>query len=329
MQTKPTFFKNSFLIVALLSCACSMLCAQHRRGLPINQLLLPEKSYQVKFQWQGDSMRSQWESYAAMLLPVTLPHCPRQFYMQFDLGSPYSLFYNTALQEIQSKYPKTKLLTDSTATLKNFVFDVGNIPVAATEIMVKQFSSPKINWSEKKGMDIIGTIGADLIDGRVILIDYPQRKITIGPNIPPGLKPDIELSDFVYAGKSVLLPAVIKGKQTVLFFDTGSSAYELLTDKKTFESLSVSTATSLQYKVNSWDRVLTAHTNASKDSVRISVQNIPINSVTYIEGASSAQVEQMMKMGIGGMTGNKLFINYRLLLDTKNKKFGVLNRLND
>jgi hypothetical protein len=36
-------------------------------------------------------------------------------------------------------------------------------------------------------------------------------------------------------------------------------------------------------------------------------------------------VEQMKKIGIGGMTGNKLFLNHQLLLDTKNKKFGVFN----
>jgi hypothetical protein len=32
----------------------------------------------------------------------------------------------------------------------------------------------------------------------------------------------------------------------------------------------------------------------------------------------------MMQMGIGGMTGNKLFLNYTLVLDTKNKKFGLM-----
>jgi hypothetical protein len=31
----------------------------------------------------------------------------------------------------------------------------------------------------------------------------------------------------------------------------------------------------------------------------------------------------MLRMGIGGMTGNKLFLHYILVLDTKNKKFGL------
>jgi hypothetical protein len=31
----------------------------------------------------------------------------------------------------------------------------------------------------------------------------------------------------------------------------------------------------------------------------------------------------MLKMGIGGMTGNKLFSDYILILDTKLKMFGI------
>jgi hypothetical protein len=40
---------------------------------------------------------------------------------------------------------------------------------------------------------------------------------------------------------------------------------------------------------------------------------------------STSKVEQMMQMGIGGMTGNKLFLNYKLVLDTRNKKFGLIH----
>jgi hypothetical protein len=54
---------------------------------------------------------------------------------------------------------------------------------------------------------------------------------------------------------------------------------------------------------------------------------MPIRHVTYIEGASDVQINQMMKMGIGGMTGNRLFISSVLLLDTKNRRFGILNAI--
>jgi hypothetical protein len=43
-----------------------------------------------------------------------------------------------------------------------------------------------------------------------------------------------------------------------------------------------------------------------------------------MEGVSDSQVAQMMKMGIGGMTGNALFLDYILVIDTVNKKFGLV-----
>jgi hypothetical protein len=42
-----------------------------------------------------------------------------------------------------------------------------------------------------------------------------------------------------------------------------------------------------------------------------------------MDGASDAQVNRMMAMGIGGMIGNQLFIGHILILDTKNKQFGL------
>jgi hypothetical protein len=298
--------------------------AQFMPALPANQLRLPEKSFSISFQWKGDSSNATREPHMAILVPVKLPNCPKLFYMQFDLGSPYSLFYTNKLAAIQQKYPAAIPLKDSTGKLVNFTFTTGKTPITAKEIVVKQFDNTTINWSDRNSIEIIGTIGTDLIDGKVLIIDYPKKKLTISPAIPAKLMKRISLSDFVYARRSILLPAKVQGKQTMLFFDTGSSMYELLTDKKTVESLAIPNSPLLQRKVKSWDTYLTANSLASNDSITISSQKIPLHFATYMEGVSNSQVAQMMKLGIGGMTGNKLFLKHTLVLDTKNKKFGLV-----
>ena len=110
----------------------------------------------------------------------------------------------------------------------------------------------------------------------------------------------------------------------MLYFDTGSSMYELLTDKKTSQSLAAPQSELIQSKVRSWDKILIANSLASNERIEIAGVQIKLRYSTYMEGVSNAQVEQMMKMGIGGMTGNKLFLNYKLILDTKNKQFGLV-----
>lgn len=288
--------------------------------MPSGKLILPDEHFKVPFTWKGDSINGQWENYAAMIIPVKLECCPKQFYMQFDVGVPYSLFYRNKLKAISSQYPLT--VPDSINIGMELSFIVGKTKIIAHEMMLEQSGDTQMNW-DNSAIEIIGTLGADFIGNKTVLIDYPGKKISIGYKIPK--KPGLTLSDFIYANRSIILPALIKGKKTMLYFDSGSSAFELLTNKETAAMLALPGATSVTYPVTSWGKILSATSYASGDSIEIASIKMPLNKVTYIEGASDDQVNRMMKMGIGGMTGNKLFLHSILVLDIKNKQFGILN----
>lgn len=324
MHLKLKFLKRSLVVSLYVFMWHNLATAQSVPGISDNYLILPEKTQSIKFYWQGDTINAKWEEHTAILLPVKLKNCTKLFFMQFDLGAPYSLFYKNKLVAIQAKYPKVIQFKESNDKLENYTFKIDKMPLLAKQIVVKQFDSSTINWTNKNGIEIIGTIGADLIDGKVVQIDYPNKNLTISQEISEELKSKITLVDFIYAQRRILLPAKIKGKQTILYFDTGSSMYELLTDKKTAQSLAVAGTKVIQNKVKSWDKYLTANTIDTNDSVEIGGSKIAIHKATFMDGVSNSQIEQMMKMGIGGMTGNKLFLVYKLVIDTKNKKFGLI-----
>lgn len=313
------FFLFLFGSVRQLPCQ-----SQTGTGLPPNQLILPAKNYTLPLQWLGDSVNGKWDTHAALLIPVKLANCPKQFYMQFDLGSPYSLFYKNKLQAIQLKYPGAVQLADTADRLINYAFKAGAMPVHAKEISVRHFDSATINWSDKKGIDVIGTLGADLIDNKMVVINYPAKSLYLGETLPATVSKGMQWSDFIFARRSILLPATVNGKSTMLFFDTGSSAFELLTSKETYQSLGVPGASPVTYVVQSWQQPLTAHTIATNDSIGLGLHRLPLRYVTYIENARDSQIEQMRKLGIGGMTGNKLLLHHRLVLDVKHKKFGLV-----
>lgn len=298
--------------------------AQSIPGLPENQLVLPAGTSVIPFIWQGDSIGGQWEPHAALLIPVRLAHCPRRFYMQFDLGSPYSLLYRNMLTAIQRKYPQALPPGEPGKNLNNISFEAGGTRVIAGEIAVEQFDSTAIDWSNEDGADIIGTIGTDLIDGKVAVIDYPGCQLSISPVMPAALLPHLSLTDFMYVRRSILLPVKLQGDTKMIFFDTGSSMYELLTDESTCRQLAVRNAEHLRRRVKSWNKYITANSFASDETIEIAGKKIPLRYATYMEGVSDAQVKQMARMGIAGMTGNKLFLNYKLVLDTRNKKFGLV-----
>jgi len=316
------FLPLLFLVVGLTHLPCG---GQTGTGLLPGQLILPAKNYTLPLHWLGDSVNGRWDEYAALLIPVKLSGCPKQFYMQFDLGSPYSLFYKNKLQAIQLKYPGAVHLVDTTDYLANYHFKAGTMPIYAKKIIVRPFDSATINWSDKKSMEVIGTLGADLIDDKIVLINYPAKTLYLGETLPGTVGRRAQWSDFIFARRSILFPATINGKNTMLFFDTGSSAFELLTNKETYQSLSAPGANPITYTVQSWQKSLTAHTIATNDSIELGRYRLPLHYVTYIENASDPQIEQMRKLGIGGMTGNKLFLWHTLVLDVKNKKFGLVS----
>lgn len=284
--------------------------------------LLPSKKYTVPFNWMRDSVNGTIEPYAAMLIPVKLPNCPQQFYMQFDMGAPATIFYQPKLRAISEKYPAFYPVEDSTRRLAAIEISVGKNTVKITEPGLLDFTEKTIDWSGRK-KEIIGTIGSDWLENKTVLIDYPHQQILLNYTVPEKLQN--RLTDFSYVQRNILLPVTIKGKKTTLYFDTGSSAFALLTSRETAMSMAVADAVTSRYPVKSWGRTLYANSLATKDSVELSQLSIPIQTVTYMEGASEEQVNRMLKLGIGGMTGNKLFLHTGLVLDTKNKKFMLIH----
>lgn len=314
-------FLSVLLVISILFfCPANGLLAQ---SASITPLVLPSKKSAISFEWQGDSIHSKWEAYTAMIIPVQIKGCPRTFYMQFDLGAPSSIFYKNKLDAIRVKYPGAIPLVGNDSRISAYHFWVDRTPVTAREILVKQFDSSVINWKEE-GKEIIGTIGADLIDQRVVVLDYRGKKIHILPTVTQGLKKKLSFSNFTYVNKSVLLPAIINGKETLLFFDTGSSMFELLTNKVTCLQLATPGTKPAQHEVKSWNRTLMANTYPSTAGITIAGTKLSLQYVTYMEGASTSQVERMLKAGIGGMTGSKLFLHHVLILDTKNQQFAML-----
>jgi hypothetical protein len=300
--------------------------AQSQAALPPNQLELPKGNYTLPLQWKGDSLHGGWELHAALLVPVYLPGCPKPFYMQFDTGSPYSLLYANKLQAIHRKYPAIKYLQAIRDTLTGFSFKAGNLSIKARVIAVNLYDSSSIDWTNKTSPVIIGTLGTDLIDNKVVVIDYPKLQLLIGDSLPDAFRDQFQPTRFMFVMRRILLPATLLNKKTMVYFDSGSSAFELLTDKATCFKLATDTNARVQYPVQSWNKTLIANTIVSHDSLTIANLTIPLHQATWIDGASAAQVNQMMKMGMGGMTGNKLFLPYALLLDTKNQQAGLLIR---
>lgn len=309
--------KKTIYLLLLLG-AANLTRAQVSQPAPLpNHLSYPAGDFTLPLQWKGDSLYNRWEPHASLLIPVSIPGCARTLYLQFDTGSPFTLLYRQPLQAIHRLYPKTVSLKRLPDTLTQFSFKAGKLPVTAQKIGVIDAGDTLISPDAPL---IIGTLGTDLIDNKVVTIDYQQEQLALSDSLPANWTTNQALP-FYYTMRRILLPATLSGKKTILYFDSGSSAFSLLTDKATCHQLAIDSTQDTSYPVQSWGRTLTAHTLPTRDSIGMASLRLPLQQVTWIEGASGTQARQMKQMGIGGMTGNKLLLHHRLVLDTRRKQF--------
>jgi hypothetical protein len=298
----------------LLPVLISIIYCISNNGYSRAQALLGEtQSCQTEFVWRGDTINGQWEPHAFMLLPVRLPSCPKQLYMQFDLGAQVSLLYREALQTIHNAYPETLEKVDS--ILYDFIIDIGTTKVVAKRIAVES--------TDGKESDIIGTIGVDLIKGHLSSIDYPQRMLYVGNQLLQHHTAPDNWTAFKFLENRILLPAIIKKKICLLYFDSGSSSFELITNKEICEQLRQPLSQPQIYNIQSWYGMMKAYTYPTNEEIIIGGKTLPIGRVTVMNGANKEMAAQLKQTGISGMIGNKFFLNYQLWLNTQNLKFAL------
>ena len=229
--------------------------------------------------------------YAALLIPVQFDNDDNLYYMQFDMGANKTVFYKNA-------------------PVKNS-FKIGKSIARVESIIVKD-----IPYSEKS--KIVGTIGMDLIESTSMVLDFKKNIISFNQDIS-----EKTASKFYYIQEKVLLPATIGEEQKMLLYDSGSSAFDLITDKENWSNIRDQSTTPQIFETNSWGKKVTVHISKAIIPVKIDNEPLNINQVAYVEGISDENVAHMRQTGMQGMIGNTIFLDKVVYFDFNNKTFGV------
>ena len=292
---------------------------------PANQLVVSQLPATCSFAWEADTANHRAMPHAYMLVPVSLPGCPRTCYLQFDTGAPYSLLKSNALEALRQRYPViSQALLPQGESLRNFHFALGQGQVQARTIQVRHYSSSSQLPTDEATPFVIGTLGTDIFDGRVLVIDYVRQRFSLSASVPDSLLSRAAFVPLEFKERKVLLNASVQGQPHQLMFDSGSSAFALLTSKPKWQEMAQPAATATTAGVNSWGTTLVAHTIATSARLQVATATIPLRTVTYIEGTSFMQRMLMRFSGMGGMLGNEPFTQHTMILDVKGGRFGVV-----
>lgn len=283
-----------------------------------NDLLVENTSGDVPIYWE----RNQDSDIAAMLLPVSIQGVGVPLYMQLDCGSPNTIFYSRALESIALNFPNSIQYDDSLFQV-SLTYSLGQLRISSPSFDVLQYGKA-IALDGEDSVNIIGTIGADLFERRISVMDFKKNTCAFNTTLPANLNKDL-LQPLKFAKRKIILPGKVDGQEFEFLFDSGTSAYSLITNQKRFEAYALAESEEVLTQANSWGNTLTVHTKACARQVSFGSSIVPLTDITYIEGTSAVQEMLMRFSGMEGMIGNKLFWNKTLILDCAAEKFVVLD----
>lgn len=289
----------AFLIILTLLCLGFYFYFDQKFSPEENYLTVKNESGKVGIKWLGENKN-------VMLLPVHFQNDPTTYFMQFDTGSPNTLFYENSLAIFKNKKEiKTQ-------------FTIGNTEVSSDRFKIISVSQN----NDKDPIQIIGTIGSDLLDQNKTIINFKEDHVVFNLSKEPENVGNTKL-DLKFKKRKIIIFGILDGKEEQFLYDSGTSAYELLTNKENWEKLKSANSKPVVEKARSWRRILTSYTSRSNHIIKFRKKELLLSEVTYVEGFSKTQYMLMKFSGMTGMLGNKIFLNNSIYIDCKEDKISI------
>ena len=268
-----------------------------------NYLTVENESGNIPFTWLGKEKN-------VLLLPIHFSNDTVTYYLQFDTGSASTVFYSKAINNLKQ--------INSNGERAKTKFYIGK-----TKIMSDKFQILNMGNNENDTLKIIGTVGADILENRKTVINFKENFIVLNIVKEP-TQFQGKLFDFKFKKRKIVIYGLLNGNEEKFLFDSGTSAYELLTNKEVWEKLKLpNSKIKIEKSEQSWDKVLTTYTSNCNQNIQFGSKKIKLTNVTYVEGFSQTQYSMMKFSGMTGMLGNKIFLNNSLYIDCLENKIRI------
>jgi hypothetical protein len=304
--------KKSLIVIAsliLVSSVAGYLYFDKKFTPKSNNLNVSGESSTIPIYWKESSSTK----ISALLLKIKIKGIEDGFYMQFDTGSPNTIFYKSSLDSIQKLYGLADFNEDATKT--KLSFSLGKMDIKSDDFLVYNVQK---NWSHKDSIKIVGTLGTDVMEFRTTKFDFRNSKISFD-----NTKLKESNSDFKFQKRRILIPVTVSNKKVNVIYDSGTSGFEYITSKDIWEKMKTENKDINLTESNSMGRVLKTYTTGSNSAINFQNESVNLKEVTYIEGYSSFQYLMMKFTGMGGMLGNKLLIDKIVTFDCENEKYSI------
>ena len=283
----------------------------------------------IPFEWVGDSIGNRYFDKLAISIPVKIDSISYNFKMQLDLGATQTHFYENNLKELFNSHPFLKHKIDTSYIfwinksknpyIKNCRLTLGNYKLQNRYIGLYKNFGTNIPVDSLTKCPLIGTIGTDIFENKILIIDYPNNRIGIFENLPEEYN-NSSFSKFEEKYGRILIHFLINGKDERLMFDTGSSIFGILTTKKKAKKITSKPIVD-ELAVNSWGNNLKVYGKKIIKPILLKDKPIDTDIAYYTTSFKYKVLYRILK--IWGVTGNSLFLKNTIIFNYKTLQFGV------
>jgi len=281
-----------------------------------------------KFYWSPAEISGRHFDKAAMFLPISLDTVSETHYSQFDLGSDATIFYQNNLKSITAyNYLKFDSLSDSNPERPLFMIRDVNLKIGKIK-MGKRNVLGFYNYGEpiaKKNSapvaeNSLGTIGADIFQNKLLIIDFPNHTISVLDTANSTLEKYFSFEKCRIENNRIMVPLKFNGKTRFFMYDTGSSLFPMMTTVSNWKEISQQKINDTLSVTNFGNPVIMLGSGASKE-INIGINSIADFTVYYAKDNNFDKIFEQLKCD--GLIGNAFFFNNTICIDFKNKRFGI------
>ena len=207
------------------------------------------------FRWLAADAGSTRLDRAALVIPVDIQGLPGGQYFQLDLGATATSVHGGSIEDLGSPF---KLRPDGmtvSGTVGGVVFQDEPVDV------LQDF---RATFVKGQRMPVVGTLGLSFFERRILVLDYPGRRFMVLPAnavLPGDLASRVTYLRAEHRNGKLYLPVEVAGIAAEgIFFDSGASAFSLITSPQEWRRLTGRRGdepSNRRMTVSSWDTDIT------------------------------------------------------------------------
>lgn len=292
----------------------------------------------IRFDWEGDSVGNRYFERLAMFVPFRIAGIPYKFSSQFDLGAPVTMIYGNTFTPLLQEFPAIAEKLDTihkryviqgkkVGGFSNISFYLDTVLFRNQDVaFFKGYGEPSSTDQFKKDTVIhIGTIGSNLFGNKILVIDFKNNRLAVLDSLSE--KTEDNLVDISIEHGRIKVPVLINGEKVYVIYDTGSSFASLYLSVKNWNRYRDTTSTPDSMMVSAWGTEYPLY--ISETDIEMRIGNSVFHPETVMANDLKPYYDFFKREKIIGLMGNQLFYDKILVIDFRNKKFGVIERLGD